>query len=421
MEEKIEISDILIKYNKLNMALEVLKEVREKSSSNKEVLYRIAEIYEKQGSYNKSLEILNEIKNIDSKDGKVYFRMAIIYEKMKELDKCDECLTLAIDNGVCSPEVFFYRGIVKEYLVKYNDSIHEYNKALRKNKTYMEARYRKYLVYMKLGIIEEAKVTLDEMIKFNGDQYDGYRIRVNLALEEGKSKEAYGYLEKARSVFNDYSPLKLDFIKYYIKEQKYEDALEIIENISDDEYYMKFMVIKSRILMMKDKCEEAIELLNDNRVYNEENHEVMFLLALLNYKVGNVKKAINNIDILCAGDELTSEYSKLAFLLKGYVYRSNKEKDRAKEHFKLVYKIFRIQSLSDPYNTSTLFLRILTLIEAKEFDKCKRLMSSLELLESVRFSSKIKKLEELIEIKTTGGNDEVNAEKNIVIDIFYES
>ena len=34
MEEKIDITDILIKYNKLNMALEVLKEVREKSPSN---------------------------------------------------------------------------------------------------------------------------------------------------------------------------------------------------------------------------------------------------------------------------------------------------------------------------------------------------------------------------------------------------
>ena len=137
---------------------------------------------------------------------------------MKEdLGKCYENLSLALNNGFSSEKVFYYKGLVKESLVKFNEAIYEYTKALRKNNGYLEARYRKYSVYMKLNMIEEAKVTLDEMIKYNGDVYDGYNLRIILALKENNNKEAYKFLQKAQSIFNDYSPLKLDFVKYYIQ------------------------------------------------------------------------------------------------------------------------------------------------------------------------------------------------------------
>ena len=145
---------------------------------------------------------------------------------------------------------------------------------------------------------------------------------------------------------------------------------------------------------------------------------MIFLLSLLNYKVGNVTESIKNIEILNNSDELTSEYSKLALILKGYVYKYNKEYDKAIEHFKNVYNIFRIQNLSDPYNTSTLFLRILTLIEANEFDKCQVLINGLERLEPVKFNSEVKDLRELISIKKNKTSQDITDEKEILINIF---
>ena len=345
--------------------------------------------------------------------------MATIYQMKEDLGKCYENLSLALNNGFSSEKVFYYKGLVKESLVKFNEAIYEYTKALRKNNGYLEARYRKYSVYMKLNMIEEAKVTLDEMIKYNGDVYDGYNLRIILALKENNNKEAYKFLQKAQSIFNDYSPLKLDFVKYYIQEKQYKEALNIIDTISDEDgYYEDFMIIKSRILCLQEKNEEAIELLNDYKVYNEENLEMIFLLSLLNYKVGNVTESIKNIEILNNSDELTSEYSKLALILKGYVYKYNKEYDKAIEHFKNVYNIFRIQNLSDPYNTSTLFLRILTLIEANEFDKCQVLINGLERLEPVKFNSEVKDLRELISIKKNKNSQDITDEKEILINIF---
>ncbi|WP_294353194.1 tetratricopeptide repeat protein [uncultured Clostridium sp.] len=419
MEDKLEISDILLKYNKLDMALEVLEEVRENFPNSKEVLFRISKVYEKKGFYDQALDILHKVKLLEPKNGETYFKMATIYQMKEDLGKCYENLSLALNNGFSSEKVFYYKGLVKESLVKFNEAIYEYTKALRKNNGYLEARYRKYSVYMKLNMIEEAKVTLDEMIKYNGYVYDGYNLRIILALKENNNKEAYKFLQKAQSIFNDYSPLKLDFVKYYIQEKQYKEALNIIDTISDEDgYYEDFMIIKSRILCLQENNEEAIELLNDYKVYNEENLEMIFLLSLLNYKVGNVTESIKNIEIINNSDELTSEYSKLALILKGYVYKYNKEFDKAIEHFKNVYNIFRIQNLSDPYNTSTLFLRILTLIEANEFDKCQVLINGLERLEPVKFNSEVKDLRELISIKKNKNSQDITDEKEILINIF---
>ena len=65
--------------------------------------------------------------------------------------------------------------------------------------------------------------------------------------KEKNMEEALKTLETAKAVFNDYSPLKLDYVKYHIVKEQYDEALEIISSINEeDAYYEDFIICKQR-------------------------------------------------------------------------------------------------------------------------------------------------------------------------------
>lgn len=55
MDERMEVADILLRYEKLDMALEVLEELREEFPNEKDIYYKLAKVYEKKGFFDKSL------------------------------------------------------------------------------------------------------------------------------------------------------------------------------------------------------------------------------------------------------------------------------------------------------------------------------------------------------------------------------
>ena len=60
MDERMEVADILLRYEKLDMALEVLEELREEFPNEKDVYYKLAKVYEKKGFFDKMKEALDE-------------------------------------------------------------------------------------------------------------------------------------------------------------------------------------------------------------------------------------------------------------------------------------------------------------------------------------------------------------------------
>ena len=252
MDERMEVADILLRYEKLDMALEVLEELREEFPNEKDIYYKLAKVYEKKGFFDKSLEMLNNVRIMYPKDGQVYFKIAVIYQMKDQLDKCFEFLSLAIKNGFASEEVMYYKGLAYEAEDDLNKAIYNYNKSLSSNKNYLPSKYRKYAIFMRMNRVDDAKAVIEDMIKYNADEYDGYGLKFMLNAKEKNMEEALRTLETAKSVFNDYSPLKLDYVKYHIIKEQYDEALEIISSINEeDAYYEDFIICKAKILSFK--------------------------------------------------------------------------------------------------------------------------------------------------------------------------
>lgn len=421
MEERMEVADILLKYEKLDMALEALEELKEDFPMEKEIYYKISKVYEKKGFYNKSLDVLNNLRAMYPKEGEIYFKIATVYKLMEMQDKCFEFLSLAINNGFESEKVMFYKGLVYEAENNMDRAIYNYNKALNSNRNYLEPKYRKYSIFMKLNKTNDAKAVIEDMIKYNGDEYDGYNLKFLLSVKEKNMDEALKTLERASEVFNDYSPLKLDYVKYYIIKKQNDEALEIINSISEeDAYYEDFIICKAKILSFNDNNEEAIELLNDINVYNEENSELIFMLALLNYKIGKTHDVSKNLDILCNMEDKNSDYCKMAIILKGYALRESGNEEEAKEKFKEAYNILKIQSLSNLYDINTLLYRCITLIEADEYEKCENILNGIDKLGDEKYIKKADEIRKLMKLKNTENENCSLREKEIISDILGE-
>lgn len=312
----------------------------------------------------------------------------------------------------------YYKGLAYEAEDDLNKAIYNYNKSLSSNKNYLPSKYRKYAIFMRMNRVDDAKAVIEDMIKYNADEYDGYGLKFMLNAKEKNMEEALRTLETAKSVFNDYSPLKLDYVKYHIIKEQYDEALEIISSINEeDAYYEDFIICKAKILSFKGKEEEAIELLNDDLVYNEENSELIFMLALLNYKTSRLENAFNNLDILCNMEDLNNDYCKMAVILKGYALREKGQEQEAIEQFKEAYKILKIQNLSNPYDINTLLYRCITLIEAKEYKKCHEILNGIDRLGEENYLKKADEIRKLMAIKKDEKKDHIILEKEIITGI----
>ena len=85
MEEKIEISDILVRFEKYDMALEVLESLQEEYKDNQDIILRIAKIYEKQGIIDTSIEKLREAIDLSPDKGELYFKLATIFQEKERI------------------------------------------------------------------------------------------------------------------------------------------------------------------------------------------------------------------------------------------------------------------------------------------------------------------------------------------------
>ncbi|VYT86529.1 hypothetical protein [Clostridium tertium] len=403
MEEKIEISDILVRFEKYDMALEVLESLQEEYKDNQDIILRIAKIYEKQGIIDTSIEKLREAIDLSPDKGELYFKLATLFQKREDYDKCFQYLNLAIKLGYESEKVFFYKGLVFESLNKFEDALRLYNKSLMKNKFYMAPKYRKYALFINRNMINDGKKVLEDMIENNSDEYDGFSLMYSLEMNIQNYDKAQKVLNKAKMIFNEYPPLTLDFIKYFISQGEYEKAEEIIQGINEDsEYYVDFIIEKSRILAIKGEYQEAISLLSSDDIYEEDNITLLYLLSIFNYFVGNYKSALKYLNNLENSDDLKNEYVKYGMLIKGLCLKEIGTDEAVKGYFNKLYRIYKIQSLSNPYDINTLILRIMTLIEIQDFEKATDLIHGIEKLDYEKYKKQVDSLKEIINERKKG-------------------
>ncbi|WP_371025364.1 hypothetical protein LZ906_007335 [Paraclostridium ghonii] len=420
IQEQLEVIDILMKYERYDMALESLFNIRENNDKIEDVYFKIADIYEKKGLISKAIEEMRKLEFINEKSMDVKFKLATLYEQEGRLDKTFHYLALAINNGYDSEKVFFYKGLVYENENKYDEAIMFYKQALMKNISYMPPKYRLYYIYLNMNRKLEAENILNQMIKNNSDDYDGYSLKILFDLNNRKYDDVYKTLELAKERFGQLDALKLDYIKYYMILKNYDDAMEIIDNIQmDNGYYSEFMVAKSKILTIRGEYTKAIDLLIDKDVFDEENVELIYMLALLRYKNNEYSGLIDELNKVNEID-LTTDYGRITELLKGYSYLNINKNDEAIKTFENLNKVLRVQNSSNPFDTNIILYRMIALIELGEYEKVEILKDGLFKLDKDKFENTVNEIDKLKILKESrkDGNMNIQVQRDILTGIF---
>lgn len=419
IEEQLEVIDILMKYNRLDMALEALFSLKEQDDSIEAAYFKISEIYEKKGLFENAIEEMRKLELKDSTLGRVKFKLATLYQQIGRLDKTFNYLSQAINNGYDSEKVFFYKGLVYEDKNDFDEAIYLYRQALMKNKSYMAPKYRLYKIYLGLNRLIEAESILNQMIINNSDDYDGYSLKIIFKLKLNKFSDALEVLKLAQERFGESENLKLDFIRYYITLKEYDKALEIINEIDEkNDYYTEFMTAKAKILTIKGEYTKAIEVLTNKDVYDEENQELVYVLTLLRYKNNEFTELINTLEGI-ENIDVSDELGILIEILKAYSYLNINEKIKAEATFRNLEKLLKIQSSSNPYDTNLILYRMIVLIELDEFNKVEVLKDGLIKLDKEKFENLITEIENLKTLRMIRDTEkfDIKVQKEIITSI----
>lgn len=419
IEEQLEVIDILMKYNRLDMALEALFSLREQDDSIEAAYFKISEIYEKKGLFENAIEEMRKLEIKDSTSGRVKFKLATLYQQIGRLDKTFNYLSQAINNGYDSEKVFFYKGLVYEDKNDFDEAIYLYRQALMKNKSYMAPKYRLYKIYLGLNRLIEAESILNQMMINNSDDYDGYSLKILFKLKLNKFSDALEVLKLAQERFGELENVKLDFIRYYITLKEYDKALEIINEIDEkNDYYTEFMTAKAKILTIKGEYTKAIDVLTNKDVYDEENQELIYVLTLLRYKNNEFTELINTLEGI-ENIDVSDELGILIEILKAYSYLNINEKNKAEATFRNLEKLLKIQSSSNPYDTNLILYRMIVLIELDEFNKVEVLKDGLIKLDKEKFENVITEIENLKTLRMIRDTEkfDIKVQKEIITSI----
>lgn len=419
IEEQLEVIDILMKYNRLDMALEALFSLKEQDDSIEVAYFKISEIYEKKGLFENAIEEMRKLEIKDNTSGSVKFKLATLYQQIGRLDKTFHYLSQAINNGYDSEKVFFYKGLVYEDKNDFDEAIYLYIQALMKNKSYMAPKYRLYKIYLGLNRLIEAESILNQMIINNSDDYDGYSLKILFKLKLNKFSDTLEVLKLAQERFGESENVKLDFIRYYITLKEYDKALEIINEINEkNDYYTEFMTAKAKILTIKGEYTKAIEVLTNKDVYIEENQELIYVLTLLRYKNNEFIELINTLEGI-ENIDVSDDLGILVEILKAYSYLNINEKNKAEATFRNLEKLLKIQSSSNPYDTNLILYRMIVLIELDEFNKVEVLKDGLIKLDKEKFENVITDIENLKTLRMIRDTEkfDIKVQKEIITSI----
>lgn len=154
-----------------------------------------------------------------------YFRgLSKLY--LNKFEEAIDDITLAINKGANSPDVFNNRGLAYLYTGDFKLAIDDFNKALEIDSTFAEAYTNRATVNIEIGELEDALVDLEKSLKFNPNNVSTYYERGRVYYKMKNYEEAIKNFDKCIKLNLKNSKVYYNRGNAYFKLGKYEKAIE---------------------------------------------------------------------------------------------------------------------------------------------------------------------------------------------------
>ncbi len=280
---------ILIKLDKKNEAIDILKCALKIKPSDLRIKYNIAKIYYELNDYKFSLRYLIEIKNFYSNNLQYWEMLGACYSKLEKFDVAIESFSKALSIDKNNFNSIINLGILSRIIKNYNNSFFYLENAIQLKSNSFEAWFNLALSHQEVGNFSNAINCYKKALEINPTHAEAY-TNIGLAFHELKQyNEALQCYEHAIKL-NPYlhlahynNGLSFHALKNYSKAVEcYSKALEVNPNHAESysNLGLTFYESKNSILALQ-YFEKAIKL--DSKLLLAHYNKGLTLFRLMKY------------------------------------------------------------------------------------------------------------------------------------------
>lgn len=352
------------------------------------------ESYKNYGDLYMSLQEYQNAKNsykkamLIEKNGLLYFLYGNACFMNDEPHEGFENYNLAISEGYDSAEMMFFMGMAYEHMSDDNMALRYFQKACNKNPSRADFIVKKIGAAMRLGMVDKAEESVDELLVKAPEMYDGYHLKTQLLLRQDKDEEAINFAKMASERFPEDADLLFDYAKALSFSKRFDEALNIIKNAKMMKYFenskRQFVHLEGQINAESGNIVKAIECCKECISFETPEFfdgETRFLYMNLLLAEPNYQGAFEQATEIVKNDAEDSYYYA-ALYYKAFCTKQLGNVDAANKLYKEANSIYRLATLENPAAIDVYLYRALCLKDMEQYDK------SLELLDFVSNLSK---------------------------------
>lgn len=235
-----------------------------------------------QSTINKQLQALNRQINEYPLKPRAYYLRAGIYKTKNKTDSSYNDINKAIHIDSANAAYYLLKAELENRLQFYNEALTSINKAENADDG------RKYLVkavaYHHTGAFKQSQKSLDQYLRykpFNGKAYL-YKGKNFLALKD--SSQAIAAFKQVIRKAPSNMEARYALIDYYLNQEKYDQALEIIASSLNYTRTGELFYNKANILKQQGNIQQAFEFYNKAIAIDPEYVPALYQAGLIQYK-----------------------------------------------------------------------------------------------------------------------------------------
>lgn len=308
---------MLFETDKISEAFSEFKELEAIEKGYKNLNYYLALCYKKEQNYNAVLEYAQRAMEETPNNPSIYILLAQNYITNNKFEEANNVYISAINNGIDDYELYLTWGISLYRENKINEAKEKLYKALEKHENDSETSYRLGLCYVKENDCTMAEKMFRDAIGENEKNSDAISELGILLYNKKEYENAINILFNAINISVEKTYLYFYIANCYFKSGRLKKSLEYYAKTI--EYYpnhIEALINYTLNLLYLNSYREAYRKIRNAYQINRTSKKVILLYALVSFKSGMYREAIDKTD------ELLNLYpdNKDAKIIKAHSY-----------------------------------------------------------------------------------------------------
>jgi len=331
-----DIALLLIKLDRKREAVDWLNNIVGRNPDDIENRILLAKLYAGMAEFEKAIEIYNEILKINE-DQKTLLMLGSLYAQIKQYDKAQAYLERLLALNPDSYMGHYYLARLYRELRMFDDALDSYEKTLAISWSSRLA-YEMAELYEQQGRFEEAAALYRRIVEEDESDETARSRLINVYLQMDKVEFALEQLQEMKAVASDPEMVDFTISRLLIAKERYDEAIILLQSIIDanpDRYPARYLLALAHY--QRREVQKATELLHSIPASAEIYEDAILLLIRITRDENDVAGAIRILEEVLAG----AKPGKMSFYVAlASLYREDGQQEKGRKIFEQAAALF---------------------------------------------------------------------------------